>query len=96
MTSSGGQELPADSRKSYSQKKKDDEDTGNETEWRNGLDGEWQAGAVGVTCGLYKRGNFIRLCTSDQVIEICAPEFTWQYGLPFYNTIVYLFIILKR
>ena len=52
MTSSGGQDLPADSRKSDSQKKKDDEDTGNETEWRNGLDGEGQAGAVGVTCGL--------------------------------------------
>ena len=52
VTSSGGQELPADSRKSYSQKKKDDEDTGNETEWRNGLDGEGQAGAVEVTCAL--------------------------------------------
>ena len=60
VTSSGGQDPPADSRK-----KRDDEDTGNESEWRNGLDGEGQTGAVGVTCGLKEeRLKFHLLCSN--------------------------------
>ena len=60
MTSSGGQDPPADSRK-----KRDDEDTENETEWRNGLDGEGQTGAVGVTCGLKEERLKFHLLCSD-------------------------------